>query len=291
MNLLADCDFPTPGTRVDVAVSGGPDSLGLLLLALDHGLRPSVHHVDHHVRPGSGGDANFVREVAERFAVPCVVHDVSIDATSNFEARARAQRRRVLPEGTLTGHTMDDLAETVLLNMMRGAGLEGLSPMIDDVTKPLRALRRHDLHAFVIDSGLEPRYDETNDSTAFRRNRVRHELLPAMNDVAGRDVVPLLARQARVIHQDRSWLDDLSRADVTLSLEDADCRELSGWASARLTRWLRVRLGTRTEDDETYPPSADEVARALAVVRGEVVACELSGGRRLARRDQRLTLD
>ena len=291
MNLIEDCDFPAPGTRVNLAVSGGPDSLGLLLLALDRGLEVTVHHVDHHARPTSGDDANFVRDVCERFAVPYVVHDVIVDATGNFEARARAQRRRVLPEGTLTGHTMDDLAETVLLNMMRGAGLEGLSPMVDDATKPLRALRRRDLHFFVIDSGLEPRYDESNDSVAFRRNRVRHELLPVMNDVAERDVVPLLARQARVVHEDRSWLDELSRADVLVGLEDADCRELSEWANARLTRWLRVRLSTRTVDDETYPPSSDEVARALAVVRGEVVACELSGGRRLARRDQRLTLD
>ena len=209
MNLLENCDFPAPGTRVDLAVSGGPDSLGLLLLALDRDLVVTVHHVDHHARPTSGDDANFVREVSERFAVPCVVHDVVVEGFANFEAQARTQRRRALPEGTLTGHTMDDLAETVLLNMMRGAGLEGLSPMIDDVTKPLRALRRRDLHYFVIDSGLEPRYDESNDSSVYRRNRVRHELLPVMNDVAARDVVPLLARQARVVHDDRSWLDEL----------------------------------------------------------------------------------
>ncbi len=290
MNLLANCDFPDAGTSVDLAVSGGPDSLGLLLLALDHGLVVTVHHVDHHARRASGDDAHFVREVCERFGVECRVHDVVVDATGNFEALARAARRRVLPEGTLTGHTMDDLAETVLLNMMRGAGLEGLSPMIDDPTKPLRGLRRRDLHYFVVGSGLEPRYDETNDSTAHRRNRVRHELLPVMNDVAGRDVVPLLARQARVVHEDTAWLDELTRGDLAVGLEDADCRELSEWPPARLTRWLRVRLGT-SSDEETYPPSADEVARALKVVRGEVVACELSGGRRLARRAQRLTLD
>ena len=290
MTLLEACHFAPRGTRADLAVSGGPDSLGLLLLALDHGLEVTVHHVDHHTRPTSTADADFVRETCQRYDVACVVHDVVVDARANFEALARVQRRRVLPEGTLTGHTMDDLAETVLLNMMRGAGLDGLSPMIDDPTKPLRDVRRRDLHFFVLDAGLEPRYDESNDSSDFRRNRVRHELLPVMNDVAARDVVPLLARQARVVHEDRSWLDDLARADLALALADADCRDLSAWADARLTRWLRVRLSTST-DDETYAPSADEVARALAVVRGEVVACEISGGRRLARRAQRLTLD
>jgi tRNA(Ile)-lysidine synthase len=292
VNLLEDCDFPEPGTSVDLAISGGPDSLGLLVLALDRGLRVTVHHVDHHVRVRSSEDAQYVAGVAQRFAVPCVIHDaIFTGVEGNFEARARAARRRVLPAGALTGHTMDDLAETVLLNLMRGAGLEGLSPMVGDVTKPLRNVRRRDLHYFVADSGLEPRYDETNDSPVFRRNRVRHELLPIMNDVAERDVVPLLARQARVLFEDRSWLDELARVDLDLALSDANCRELVTWPSARLTRWLRVRLAMRTEHDETYPPSADEVARALSVVRGEVVACELSGGRRLSRRAQRLTLE
>ena len=291
MNLLEDCDFPPARSTVDLAVSGGPDSLGLLLLALDAALEVTVHHVDHHARARSTEDARYVEEVARRFAVPCVVHDVQVEPGANFEALARAQRRRCLPEGTLTGHTMDDLAETVLLNMIRGAGLDGLSPMVHDATKPLRNVRRRALHLYVLDSELEPRYDETNDSPDFRRNRVRHELLAVMNDIAQRDVVPLLARQARVLHEDRGWLDDLSRADLTLSLEDVDCRELRDWPAARLTRWLRVRLARTTAENETYAPSADEVARSLAVVRGEVVACELTGGRRLSRRAQRLTLD
>jgi len=272
-------------------VSGGPDSLGLLLLALDAGLTPTVHHVDHHARPTSTEDADFVRAVCQRYAVACVVHDVRVERAANFEALARAQRRRALPDGALTGHTLDDLAETVLLNMVRGAGLEGLSPMIDDATKPLIDLRRHEVHALVADAGLEARDDESNRSARFRRNRVRHELLPVMNDVAGRDVAPVLARQARVLYEDRRWLDQLGDADLTMGLADADCRAIAQWPRARLTRWLRARLSTTTPEGETYPPSAAEVDRALAVVRGEVVACELTGGRRLARRAQRLTLE
>jgi len=290
VTLLEDCDFPPRGAAVDLAVSGGPDSLGLLLLALERGLEVTVHHVDHHLRSASGDDASFVREVAQRLALPYRLHDVQVAPTGNVEALARAQRRRVLPAHTLTGHTMDDVAETVLLNMLRGAGLEGLSPMVHDATKPLRHLRRAELHHYVAASGLVARHDETNDSPAFRRNRVRHELLPVMNDVAGRDVVPLLARQARVLFEDRAWLDDLAAGDVGVELAAVDCRELVTWPPARLTRWLRVRLSTTTPEGETYAPSADEIARSLDVVRGTVVACELSGGRRLSRRDQRLTL-
>jgi tRNA(Ile)-lysidine synthase len=196
-----------------------------------------------------------------------------------------------MPPGVLTGHTMDDLAETVLLNMLRGAGLDGLSPMVNDPTKPLRDLRRRALHQFVGSTNFVARHDETNDSPAFRRNRVRHELIELLNDVAERDVVPILARQAVLLHDERTWLDELARDDRAVALEDADCRLLRTWPRARLRRWLRVQLRGADEGDGTHPPSADEVERAIEVVVGDVVATELSGGRRLSRRGQHLSLD
>jgi tRNA(Ile)-lysidine synthase len=186
---------------------------------------------------------------------------------------------------------MDDLAETLLLNMLRGAGLDGLSPMVNDPTKPLRDVRRAALREFVDASGFVALHDETNDSPAFRRNRVRHELLPMMRDVAERDIVPLLARQAALMYDERVWLDELSLADDALTLATADCRILREWPLARLRRWLRVELRTVDQGDGHHPPSADEVERAIQVVHGNVVATELSASRRLARRDQHLTLE
>jgi tRNA(Ile)-lysidine synthase len=186
---------------------------------------------------------------------------------------------------------MDDLAETVLLNMLRGAGVDGLSPMVNDPTKPLRALRREELHDFVRGEDISPVHDETNDDPAYRRNRVRHELIPLMNDIAERDVVPLLARQADVLFEDRAWLLLIGVDDAARDLDDADCRELSRWPRARLRRWLRAKLFTLDEQNDRHPPSAAEVDRALRVVVGDAVATELSGGRRLSRRGQRLLLE
>jgi len=186
---------------------------------------------------------------------------------------------------------MDDLAETVLLNMLRGAGLDGLSPMVNDPTKPLRDLRRSDLHAFVSATPFAALHDETNDSPDFRRNRVRHELIGQLNDVADRDVVPILARQAVLLHDERTWLDELALDDRAVSLEEADCRVLRTWPRARLRRWLRAQLRVADAGDGSHPPSADEVERAIVVVDGDVVATELSGGRRLSRHDQHLTLE
>jgi tRNA(Ile)-lysidine synthase len=289
--LLTHCHFSASGTSADLAVSGGPDSLGLLLLALEAGLVVTVHHVDHHARPTSAHDAEHVGQICHELQVAFVRHDVVVDAGANFEARARSARRAALPDGVLTGHTMDDLAETVLLNMMRGAGLDGLSPMVNDPTKPLRDLRRSALHDYVASTTFVALHDETNDDPAFRRNRVRHELMATLDDVAGRDVVPILARQAALVFDERVWLDELAVVDVAVTLEDADCRELRTWPRARLRRWLRAQLRSPDEGDGEHPPSADEVERAIAVVSGDVVAMELSGGRRLSRREQHLMLE
>ena len=289
-SLLDECHFPTAGTPVDLAVSGGPDSLGLLLLALAGQLGVTVHHVDHHARPTSSKDAEHVAELCAQLGVAFLGHDVDVESGGNFESRARAARRRVMPASVLTGHTMDDLVETVLLNMLRGSGVDGLTPMVGDATKPLRDLRRRALHEYVASSGFAALHDETNDSPVFRRNRVRHELVPLMDEIAKRDVVPIIARQAALMHDERMWLDERAHDDPT-TLGDADCRDLRQWPVARLRRWLRTQLREPDHGDGAHPPSADEVERALGVVRGDVVATELHGGRRLARRGQRLTLE
>ena len=291
LTLLESCHFPASGTSVELAVSGGPDSLGLLLLALSANLSVTVHHVDHHARATSADDADHVARICERLGVPYVRHDVTVATGANFEARARSARRSVLPTGVMTGHTMDDLAETVLLNLMRGSGVDGLSPMVGDATKPLRDVRRRALHDYVARSGEVALHDETNDSPAFRRNRVRLELMPLMQDIAQRDVVAVIARQAALMYDERQWLDAHSVDDAPSALADADCRDLRAWPTARLRRWLRVQLRESDHGDGEHPPSADEVERALSVVRGDVVATELHGGRRLARRGQRLTLE
>lgn len=290
-SLLDACHFPPRATVVDLAVSGGPDSLGLLLLALEAELVVTVHHVDHHARPTSSDDAEHVQAICGDLDVNFVRHDVVVEPGSNFESRARSARRGVMPRTVMTGHTMDDLVETILLNMLRGAGLEGLTPMVGDPTKPLRDIRRNDLHFYVSRSNLQPLYDESNENMDFRRNRVRHELLAVLDEVAGRDVVPILARQAALMSEERDWLHQLSAPDLAMRLVDADCRELAAWPNARLRRWLRAQLAHPDHGDGTHPPSANEVQRAIAVVRGEVVATELSGGRRLSRSAQRLTLE
>ena len=289
-DLVRQCHFPPAGTAVALAVSGGPDSMGLLVLSLEAGLAVTVHHVDHHARAASDADATFVASFCAARSLPFVRHDVLVSPGPNFDQRARYARRGAMPDGVLTGHTMDDVVETMLLNMMRGTGPEGLISMFGDPTKPLLSLRRAALHDYVAAAGVAARIDESNHDPRYRRNRVRHELLPLLNDIAERDVTPLLARLGHVLQDEQGLLDASTEADARYALGEVDCRDLRTWPTPRLKRWLRGVLRSDGEYGDSYAPSVAEIERVLAVVRGDVVACELSGGRRLARKDQRLTL-
>ena len=194
--LLARCTFPPAGTHVTCAVSGGADSLALLVLAVAAGGDVTAVHVDHGLRPGSAAEAEFVRAAADRLGAAFRAETVDVAPGPNLEARARAARYAVLPPDVLTGHTADDQAETVLLNLMRGSGLDGVRGIGAPARRPLLEIRRRETHALCAAEGLTPVVDESNNDPAFSRNRVRHELLPLLGDIGRRDPVPLLCRLA-----------------------------------------------------------------------------------------------
>lgn len=280
--LLTRCDFPPPGAAITCAVSGGPDSLALLALAVRAGCTATAMHVDHGLRPGSASEAEVVAAAAERLGAGFCAVRATVSPGPNLEARARAARYAVLPADVLIGHTADDQAETVLLNMLRGAGLDGLRGFTPG-RRPIRGLRRVETNAVCAVLALEPVRDPTNHDPAFRRNRVRHELLPLLDDIAERDIVGVLARQADLLSGDAQLLENLAT-----ELDPTDARLLAGapapLARRAIRRWLR-------HGHEQHPPDAATVERVLRVARGEVVACEVGAGRSVRRSGGRLTLE
>jgi len=184
----------------------------------------------------------------------------------------------VLPADVLTGHTADDQAETVFLNLMRGAGLDGLGGM-STVGHPILGLRRHETHALCEAEGITPFEDPTNLDPQFRRNRVRAELMPLIDSIAERDVAVLVARQADLIREEAELLDSLA-AD----LDPTDARAVARAPAPLARRAIRLWLSEGAE----HPPSSAAVGRALAVARGDALATDLGGGRRLARTAGRL---
>jgi tRNA(Ile)-lysidine synthase len=288
VDLLARCTFPEAGSPLDLAVSGGPDSLGLLVLAVASGCDVTAIHVDHGLRPGSDGEAEVVAAAAARLGAAFVAETVSVEPGPNQEARARSARFGVLPAGVSTGHTMDDQAETILLNLLRGSGADGLAGMEPGTRHPILALRRAETHAVCAALGLRPVVDASNDDPLFLRNRVRHELLPLCADVAGRDPVPLLARQAGVLRDEVALLNQLA-ADGAPDPQDAKAvaRLPAPLARRAIRQWLQAAGGTMGGD---YPPTLAEVERVRTVAEGKAVATEISRGRRVARSGGRLSV-
>ena len=280
--LLVRCDFPPAGSPVSCAVSGGADSLALLVLATTARCEVTAIHIDHGLRAESASESAVVADAARRFGAKFCSERIDLRPGPNLEARARLARYAALPAEALTGHTADDLAETVLLNVLRGAGLDGLAGF-DPTRRPIRRLRRHETVELCAMIGLDPVDDPTNRDPAFRRNRVRHELLPMLDVIAERDVVPILARQADLLGSDVALLETLaSEIDPT----DARVLALAPLALARraVRRWLR-------DGPELHPPSAAAVERGRAGARGDAGGCEIGYGRSVRRRRGRLTLD
>jgi hypoxanthine phosphoribosyltransferase len=285
-DLLTRCTFPPPGTPVACAVSGGPDSLALLVLAAAAGCDVTAVHVDHGLRAGSADEADLVAAAAAKVGARFEAKTVAVEPGPNLEARARAARFAVLPVDVATGHTMDDQAETVLINLLRGAGADGLAGMAPGYRHPLLSLRRCETHRLCRAAGLDPVDDPSNDDPAFVRNRVRHELLPLCAEMAGRDPVPLLARQAGLLRDEVELLNALAAGTLP---DPSDARTVARTPRPVARRALRTWLRSQTSGpDGAHPPSLAEVDRVLDVATGKAVGTELSGGRQVRRSKGRL---
>ena len=191
-----------PGSRIVIACSGGPDSLALasILLAFREKWRLSLAlaHFEHGIRgEASQEDAAFVRAFSEARNVACHIGREDIPAYAkraklSLETAARERRyaflkgtARRMGEGTLiaTGHHKGDQAETVLMHLLRGSGIDGLAgmrPRMGAVIRPLLFLSKEELVGYCREKGLQPRQDQTNFLPDAERNRVRLELLPAL---------------------------------------------------------------------------------------------------------------
>ena len=219
------------GDRVLVAVSGGADSLVLahLLagLAPTLRLRVTIAHVDHRLRPDSADDARFVERFAQQLGVPAriAVRDVPALAASapsaSLEDLARQARYDALDDlarqttsiRVAVAHTADDQAETVLMRLLRGAGPTGLAgiPMTRPlgnaaVIRPLLTTWRAEITEYLRRHALSAREDATNRDQRFVRNRVRHTLLPLLEQDYNPQVRQLLAQVAEQCQVDTAYL-------------------------------------------------------------------------------------
>ncbi|TDU80712.1 tRNA(Ile)-lysidine synthase [Prosthecobacter fusiformis] len=187
----------------------------LILCHLNHGLRGRE----------SGQDAVFIRRLARRYELPCEIAKADVAGMAkaqriSLEMAGRnarydfLQRMAVKHEAAriYLAHHADDQAETILANLCRGTGIGGLKGMLAETSggpvlcRPLLGMPRQEIEAYIETHGLDYREDSSNVSPAHRRNRLRHEVLPLLNQVYQREVAPLIVRLGRQAARDDGCL-------------------------------------------------------------------------------------
>ena len=231
------------GDRVLVAVSGGPDSVVMLHSLYTHspelGISLHVAHLNHLIRgEQSELDEVFVRNLAHSLKLPITVGRVDVP-TLRLELRvgeeeaARIARSKFL-QGTATaigankiavGHTADDRAESVLLNIIRGCGVDGLGsirPVNGNIVRPLIGTSRSEVEAYIAEHALPYRVDESNADTTYTRNRVRHEVLPWLENEFNPEIKSALVRLAEIAAAQSELIAEMAQsARVEIGCEDS----------------------------------------------------------------------
>lgn len=289
-----------------LAVSGGADSIALLngaarLVATgQRAWRLSVAHLDHALRPDSADDAAFVLAATTKLGLPAEVRRTDVaalarDGGRSIEEAGRDARYRFLedvaPAGALiaTAHTLDDVAETVLINLLRGSGLGGMAGIParrDRVVRPLLNGRRAELRDLLDAGGVEYRVDPSNADPAFLRNRVRAELLPVLESIRP-GATERIGRLSRLAAADDALLDELAAAELASRTDEAGAIDWRRPPNAALgRRVLRLAVGD-------HAPSAERIEALRVAAEGDRggVVIELGAGRVASVRGRRIRID
>lgn len=286
------------GKTVLCALSGGRDSMALLHVLTRSGLREgfavAAAHYNHHLRDTAARDEKFVRAFCAARGISLVVGggDVRSFAKASgtsIEDAARTMRYRFLEEAAAelgadlvaTAHHQQDHAETILMNLLRGTGLQGLCgipPVRGNIIRPLLDVSREEIDRYVEENSLPYVEDETNADTVYTRNRLRHELLPLLEELSPGSTGRIALAGSR-LRYDSDFLETRAAEHLPCADKDDEIRipldSLRTEHPAIATRWIRKavkRLG-----GELTAPQAEAI---LSLQSGVIV---LSGGLRAAR--------
>ncbi|QNQ91049.1 tRNA lysidine(34) synthetase TilS [Corynebacterium poyangense] len=231
-----------PSDNITIALSGGPDSLALVMAMSAEGIPARVAIVDHGLQQLSDKVATHAQAQARRLGYEAEVIRLRLDPrASNMEARARQARYQALRDHSQggdiwVGHTADDQAETLLLGALRG-NPSGMKFREGDIVRPLLTIRRSNTIAACYERGFVSWRDPHNDQTTFRRVAIRHQVIPLLRTICQGDPIPALAMTAEKLAEDCEYL-DAQVPELTSS-----CQELAELAPAlrrrTIAQWLR----------------------------------------------------
>lgn len=281
-------NFAAISSPVLIACSGGGDSIALALIAYAKNSDFALAYVDHGLSDAMSDCEQHVKNLAYRLKVDFLIDHLGMAQrgldVSNIESQARRLRYESLEKlraqyGAIdiaTAHHSDDVAETLLINLVRGSGSGGasLSSRRGNLVRPLLGWRKDSLRDLVFACGLEPFEDPSNGDSRFVRNRMRNEVLPLLNDVAGRDVTGLLARSSRSLAADNIYL--TTYASQQWPGEHASTKDLVALDDVIQVHALRAWI-------TGYPPSHEEMGRILDVAHHRIARTQISGHRTIWR--------
>jgi tRNA(Ile)-lysidine synthase len=273
--------------RILIACSGGADSVALAVIASDHKADCVLAYVEHSINPETFDCERIVKNAADVLGFEFALQRLDPtqwEDTSNLEERARELRYQALEnlrkehncDVIATAHHADDVVETFLINLVRGggSGAASLSPRRGNIVRPLLSWRKDQLVQIVKDAGLEYFSDPANDDSRFVRNRIRHEVIPLLDDIAGRDVTELIARTAKSLREDEEFLRRLAKS--MWPKDKPTTNDLAQLDPVLQVHALRAWISG-------MPPSREEMDRILGVVHKERTATQISGHRTIRR--------
>jgi tRNA(Ile)-lysidine synthase len=257
-----------PGEKLVVAVSGGPDSIALLYLLYDlrEELKYTLHmaHLDHKLRgEESKADAEYVLHHARKLQIPITLEIIDVHKHTRSKESTESGARRIrydFYERVMTsvkadkvalGHNADDQAETVLMRLLRGSGMKGLSgipPVRDRYIRPLIQISRGDIEKYLREIKVTPRQDSSNFSMDYKRNRIRHELIPLLEREYSPNIKRILQQTGEILRAEDDLLTAMAREELKkITLCDADkiiiqMSSLADYHIALQRRIIRIAL-------------------------------------------------
>lgn len=316
--LIRSCGLIERGTALCIGVSGGADSVALVHLLNDlksqFRLRLALAHVNHGLRgQASKDDERFVRAMARELDLPLHVEKVDVHKRAqqtgqSIEMAARDLRHAFFKklarehgyDRCALAHTANDQAETVLLRLLRGAGVTGLGGIrahafVDGLSmiRPLLKAARSDLIEWLTSRGIAWREDASNIDTRFLRNRVRHELLPMLEERFNPSVRDTLVRSAELLQADEAFLS--TQADVALGRllsSQEDGISIAAAAAIPLALQRRVfRSWLMVNGMDGADLHAEAIERLVRLLHSGATTATLPGGWRVQREEDRLLLN
>lgn len=207
--------------KVLIGVSGGPDSMCLLHILQELGYNICVAHINHGLRENANLEEEYVRNYCEKYDVPFFAKHVKLKENLDgmtVEEAGRKIRYYFFNEVCInekcnkiaTAHTSNDNAETVIMNMIRGSGvngLKGIEPKRGNIVRPLIDVSRKEIEEYCKENNLNPKHDESNDELLYTRNKVRLELIPYIEKNINSNAINNINRMSKIVLEEETYID------------------------------------------------------------------------------------